>query len=357
MAGGFVAGVGQGVAQAATEQENQAFELKLQSAKLEQEHQSRLSEQQSAISETETAAESRLTKEQKIAHENYLFQMANGPKLSAQDIAGMHAALGPRETKQQHDLIEGLVGQPVSKLDSITDAASKFKLGNGQIIPVRDGNGVHIADRFYAPDGEPHDLPIAGSADKAKEAALIPQYQNYLHTLLNLHDQITNGYNDDGTPKLDANGNPIRPMATTGPSAYTIPMSGQLGSGALELEGKLGYNNKVNLFNMTHDAMLNLANKAMEDGPSRTSEAMLNLSRAGNIQLSTKNSVVHQAVNEFMDLTNQRLGDLRRLATTSDGLPAPTQVPVPVKQPANDIDAIRAAALQYQGQHQGKSKP
>lgn len=314
---GFAAGAAQAGSDDIKARNATALELKMRSSLMEQ--QAQAASEQSA--QESGQRESEASNAQALQQKQFLFAQANQPKIQPQDIVALKAMLGPRATPDQLSQLDQLTGQPVAKLDALSTAAEKFKLGNGQIVPVRDGNGVHIADRFIGPDGDPHDLPIAGSAEKSKEASLIPQYQGYLLKLRQLHKYITNGYDAQGNPRLDASGKPIKPWATTGPSTFSIPSSGQLGAGALAIEGALGYNDLVSEFSKTHDAALNLANKTLEDGPSRTSEAMLNLSKAGNINLGTKDSVVDAVTNDFMDMTNNHLADLRRAAHTGDGQP------------------------------------
>ncbi len=356
MAGGFFAGAGDQAAEEADSythnQAQTAMLLKLQSAKLEQEHQNRVSE----IGAGESAQEEEASHASVLAQKQFLFNQANQPKVAVQDITALKAMLGPRMTPEQGIALDQLVGQPVQKLDALSQAADRFKIGSGQIIPLRDSNGVHIADRFSAPNGDPHDLPIAGAAEKSQEAGRIVQYQNYMHQLVGLHDRISGFDPDTHEPLKDANGNPIKQFATTGPSSFSLLNSGQMGASALKLQGALGYNDLVSQFNKVHDSMLLLASKGLEQAPNRSNQMLLDLSKNGNINLDTKNSVMHDVADTYNQVTATDLGELRRLATTSDGLPAPTQVPVQAPQAPgthiitqNDIQAERQRRAALKG--------
>lgn len=115
MAGGFIAGAGQEIAKAATEQEQNAFTLKLQSAKLEQEHQNRISEATNAAA-IEAA---KYTRESKVS---------SGVSSAASKLLG--ANLGDLSTNDS----------------SIVDALVKGKIARDQAnvtsSPINDEVGI-----------------------------------------------------------------------------------------------------------------------------------------------------------------------------------------------------------------------
>ncbi len=174
MAGGFIAGLGQALEQAGTEQQNNAFALKLQSAKLETEHQNRLDE----------AKASQVAEATKFERENKISDSVSGAasKMLGSSLSNLHTG----DTGMVDAMLKAKIAREQS---SVTSQPVNDEVGIPQYQVRHNGLGFQVG----SPTPETDYSAKRAQYDKLVTYTSLMSQAHQLYSNLSVHNALGGG--------------------------------------------------------------------------------------------------------------------------------------------------------------------